>query len=92
MSEVRVVSAEVVLSRTTVPHSLAERGIDTSRGMNESQIAQAAEFYGRGLSSASIAIQLGLENHTILNALQIRAVVIRPSAARRELRNEEGST
>lgn len=84
----RAVSAEFRLSRTTVSRILSAHRIDASRGMNESQIAQAVELYEKGLSSVAIGKLLGFDNHTILRALRDRGVEIRPAIGKRSRRTE----
>lgn len=49
----REVAHEFRVSRTTVAKHLADRGIDTSRGMKPADIARAAELYAQGLSSVN---------------------------------------
>lgn len=75
---IRTVARDLGLSRTTVTRILTERGVDTSRGMTETQLAEAAELYEQGLSSFVIGKRLGFDNHTILNGLRRRGVSIRP--------------
>lgn len=75
---IRTVARDFGLSRTTVARILTEHGVDTSRGMTETQLAAAAELYEQGLSSFVIGKRLGFDNHTILNGLRRRGVSIRP--------------
>lgn len=75
---IRTVARDLGLSRTTVTRILTEHGVSTSRGMTETQLAEAAELYGQGLSSFVIGKRLGFDNHTILNGLRRRGVSIRP--------------
>lgn len=42
------------MSRTTVAKLLAERGVDTSRGMSVPEIQVAAALYKQGYSSGAI--------------------------------------
>jgi hypothetical protein len=76
------VAREFRMSRTTVAKHLANRGIDTSRGMKPLHIAQAIELYAQGLSSMHIGKQLGFDNHTILCALRAEGVLIRKALGR----------
>ncbi len=75
---IRTVARDFGLSRTTVARILTEHGVDTSRGMTETQLAAAAELYEQGLSSFVIGKRLGFDNHTILNGLRRRGVSIQP--------------
>jgi hypothetical protein len=78
----RQVAREFRVSRTTVAKHLAERGIETSRGMKPSEVKQAVRMYKKGLSSIVIGGQLGYDNHTVLAALRMEGVTVRDSASR----------
>lgn len=73
----REVAREFRMSRTTVAKLLAERGVDTSRGMKSAEVKQAVRMYREGLSSVTIGKQLGYDNHTVLNRLRRAGVRIR---------------
>lgn len=73
----RQIAREFRMSRTTVAKLLAERGIETSRSMKPSQVRQAVQMYGEGLSSITIGKQLGFDNHTVLKELRSVGVKIR---------------
>ena len=73
----RQVAREFRMSRTTVAKHLADRNIDTSRGMKAGDVARAVELYAEGLSSVNIGKQLGFDNHTVISALRSEGVVIR---------------
>jgi hypothetical protein len=73
----RQVAREFRMSRTTVAKHLANRGVDTSRGMKPADITRAVELYAEGLSSIGIGKQLGFDNHTVLSALRAQGVPIR---------------
>lgn len=73
----REVAREFRVSRTTVAKHLADRGINTSRGMKPADIARAVELYTEGVSSVNIGKQLGFDNHTVISALRRAHVPIR---------------
>ena len=75
---IRTVARDLGLSRNKVTRILTERGVDTSRGMTETQLSEAAELHEQGLSSFVIGKRLGFDNHTVLNGLRRRGVPIRP--------------
>jgi len=79
---VRAVARDLGLSRTTVTRILNKHGVHASRGMTETQLAEAAELYEQGLSSFAIGKRLGFDSHTILNGLRRRGVAIRPRTGR----------
>ena len=66
----RLVSREFGISRTTVAKHLADRGVDTSKSMKPTDIAKARELYAQGMGSGRIGKQLGFDNKTILKAIQ----------------------
>ena len=79
----RQVAREWQISRTTVAKHLADRGIDTSRRMSETEIADALRLYAEGWSSIRIGQRIGFDNHTVLEALRSAGAEIRvPAAAR----------
>ena len=78
----REVAREFQMSRTTVAKHLADRGIDTSRGMKPADAKEAAELYAEGLSSIVIGKQLGFDNHTIIKALRQQDAPIRTALGR----------
>ena len=78
----REVAREFRMSRTTVAKHLADRGIDTSRGMNAPEIKKAVELYAEGLSSMTIGKQLDFDNHTVIKALREQGVPIRATLSR----------
>lgn len=80
----REVAREFGMSRTTVAKLLAERDVDTSRGMKSGEVKQALRLYEEGLSSITIGKQLGFDNHTVLKVLRRAGVKIRASAAHRD--------
>lgn len=67
------------MSRTTVAKHLADRGVATTKSMSAEQIARAVELYADGLSSMVIGKQLGFDNHTIVKALRMSGMRIRPA-------------
>ena len=75
--EIRNMRQEFRMSRTTVAKHLADRGVDTSRGMKPADVTRAVELYAEGLSSVNIGKQLGFDNHTVISALRSEGVVIR---------------
>lgn len=79
----RQVAREWRMSRTTVAKHLADRGIETSRRMSETEVTEAARLYAEGWSSIRIGQHLGFDNHTVLDALKAAHVTIRPPAAAR---------
>jgi DNA-directed RNA polymerase specialized sigma24 family protein len=85
----RQVAREFGMSRTTVAKLLAERDIDTSRGMKPAEVKQAIRMYEEGLSSITIGKQLGFDNPTVLKLLRRAGVKIRASAVRRGTSNED---
>ena len=89
---VRTVARDLGLSRTTVTRILTEHGVSTSRGMTETQLAEAAELYEQGLSSYAIGKRLGFDNHTILKGLRGRGVVIKPTAGQWRKDHTRGGT
>lgn len=70
------------MSRTTVAKHLADRGIETSHRMSEAHIAEAVGLYAQGWSSVRIGKHLGFDNHTVISALRISGVTIRPAVGR----------
>jgi DNA invertase Pin-like site-specific DNA recombinase len=76
---IRKVALELKLSRTTVAKPLSDRGVLTSKSMNDEQVAKAVALYADGLSSIVIGKQLGFDNHTIIKALRGQDVAIRPA-------------
>ncbi len=78
----RKLATEFGLSRTTIAKHLADRGINTSRGMTSADIARAADLYEGGLSSVSIGKRLGYDNKTILSALRAEGITIREALVR----------
>jgi len=79
----RQVAREWRISPTTVAKYLADRGMNTSRGMSEADIAGAVRLYAKGWSSIRIGQQLGFDNHTVLGALRSEGVPIRHAACAR---------
>ena len=79
----RQVAREWQISRTTVAKHLADRGIDTSRRMNATEIIDAVRLYADGWSSIRIGQRLGFDNHTVLDALRRAHAPIRPPASAR---------
>ena len=75
----RQVAREFRMSRTTVAKHLADRGVATTKSMSAEQIARAVELYADGLSSMVIGKQLGFDNHTIVKALRMSGMRIRPA-------------
>lgn len=73
----RAVAREFAMSRTTVAKHLADRGVDTSRGMKRDDIVCAVEMYAEGMSSVNIGKRLGFDNHTVISALRSEGVAIR---------------
>ena len=73
----RQVAREFRMSRTTVAKHMADRGVDTSRGMKPADVTRAVELYAEGLSSVNVGKQLGFDNHTVISALRSEGVVIR---------------
>jgi hypothetical protein len=73
----RQLAREFRMSRTTVAKHLADRGIDTSKGMLPADVEQAVALYAEGYSSITIGKRLGFDNHTVLKALRDAGVVIR---------------
>lgn len=71
------------MSRTTVAKHLADRGIDTSRRMSGTQIADAVRLYADGWSSIRIGQHLGFDNHTVIAALRAAEITIRPALGRK---------
>lgn len=65
----RLVSRELGISRTTVAKHLADRGIDTSKSMKPADVAKARELYAQGMGSGRIGKLLGFDNKTILRAV-----------------------
>lgn len=70
------------MSRTTVAKHLANRGIDTFRGMKPADVAKTVELYGDGLSSTNSGKRLGFDNHTVFSALRAEGVPIRKALGR----------
>lgn len=79
---IRQIAVEFKMSRTTVAKHLADHGIATTKSMNAEQIARAINLYLDGRSSMAIGKQLGFDNHTIIKALRISGVPIRPALRR----------
>ncbi|RZT62156.1 hypothetical protein EV140_0671 [Microcella alkaliphila] len=79
---VREVARQFRISRTTVTKLLAQRGVDTDRGMKPEDVAQAIELYSQGISSITIGKQLGFDNHTVIAALRAQNVPIRKALGR----------
>ena len=73
----RKLATEFRVSRTAVAKHLADRGLDTSRGMTSADIARAADLYKDGLSNVTIGKRLGFDNKTILSALRAKGITIR---------------
>ncbi|MDH6424196.1 DNA-binding CsgD family transcriptional regulator [Aurantimicrobium minutum] len=86
----RQVAREWQISRTTVAKHLADRGIDTSRRMNGTEVAEAARLYAEGWSSIRIGQRLGFDNHTVLAALRGAGAEIRSPAASRRAPSTSG--
>lgn len=82
VGNMRQVAREFCISRTTVAKALANRGVDTSRGMDFTEIAQAVTLYELGESSITIGEKLGFDNHTVLRALRQAGVRTRPPLGR----------
>lgn len=78
----REVARQFRISRTTVTKLLAQRGVDTDRGMKPEDVAQAIELYSQGISSITIGKQLGFDNHTVIAALRAQNVPIRKALGR----------
>lgn len=80
---VKQVAREFGISRATAAKHLADRGVETSRGMSAAETETAIRLYSQGLSSAAIGQELGFDNHTILNAIRAAGLrVRRPVAVR----------
>ncbi|MEC5152462.1 hypothetical protein [Cryobacterium sp. GrIS_2_6] len=82
LKSIRQVAVEFKLSRTTVAKHLGNRGIATTKSMNAEQIARTVDLYADGLSSMVVGKQLGFDNHTIIKALRMSGVRIRPALGR----------
>jgi transposase-like protein len=80
---IRQVAREFGISRTTAAKHLADRGVNTARGMNLAEKDEAVRLYLQGLSSARIGDQLGFDNHTILNAIRGADLNVRNPVAER---------
>ena len=65
----RLVSREFGISRTTVAKHPADRGIDTSKRMKPAEIEKARELYAQGVGSGRIGKLLGFDNKTILKII-----------------------
>lgn len=67
---IREIAREFRMSRTTVAKLLAERGVDTSRGMKPEEIKKGRELYAQGVGSGKIGKLLGYDNKTILKVVK----------------------
>lgn len=80
IGKVSSVALEFRISRQTAGKHLSARGIVTPRRMTSADVKIASQGYRAGASAAVIGQNLGFDAQTVLAALRIAGVSIRPRA------------